>query len=220
MPEPKPYELVDKATELLRDKASYRIEEAKRQLLPDFDELNVIQTVNALYQNLDRDNRAAFKDLYIAAFLEALAYSIVRAISVPTEDELDEMAEFYIGRLLSDPNEMTLYAYDAEMLRKRDRTIEAINAVNGAVNKQDEMDKGGRAWLTMTGWYADFVWYGANLEAMEYAGVEKAKWNAEDDRKTCKICERRHGKIYSIYNIPSKPHLNCRCWLTPAKPSL
>lgn len=217
MPEPKPYELADKTIELLRNKAEYRIEDAKQYLLPDFDELNVIQTVNRLFREMGSDNRKVFKELYIARFLEMLAYSVASAVSVPSEDELEEMAELYLERLLSEPNEVTHYVYDTEVIRKRDRTAEAVNAVEGAVNKQDELDAGGRAWLKMTGWYTDFVSDGASVDAMEAAGVKQVMWNAEDDASTCSECRHRNGKNYSIYNVPSKPHLHCRCWLTPVR---
>lgn len=135
----------------------------------------------------------------------------------PVEDEIEALAEMYVAGLLTEPNEVTHYAYDAEVLRKRDRLAEAINAVDGKSSKKTEMDKGLRYWSAMTGYYADFVSQGAELESLKSAGVEQVQRHEMDDAKTCRPCREADGKIYDIDKIPPLPHLHCRRWFTPAK---
>ena len=68
----------------------------------------------------------------------------------------------------------------------------------------------------MVGWYADFTSDEANLKALQDSGVKYGRWNAENDARTCDVCNERAGKIYPIDRIPPKPHPGCRCWITGA----
>ncbi|KMT21585.1 minor capsid protein [Clostridium cylindrosporum] len=52
--------------------------------------------------------------------------------------------------------------------------------------------------------------------AYEDAGIEKVQvWAAKDER-TCKVCGKKHGKIYFVDKSPILPlHSNCRCTYIP-----
>ena len=61
--------------------------------------------------------------------------------------------------------------------------------------------------------FADDATFDAVVKAYEDDGVKRVRWvTAEDDRR-CKECKSRHGKIYDIDKIPSKPHVHCRCYV-------
>lgn len=209
---PEPWKLADKAIQQLNRQAIRRLSETKQQLLIDgFDELNVIRRVNSLYQLLGRDNRRKYRELYIARYLEVIAY--IGTIDKPSEDTLDELAEMYLTGLLSNPNELTHYAYDTEVLRKRDKCAEAANAVPGKTQKQIQMDKHLKYWAAQTGFYADFVSEGANIQALKDSGVKQVIWYELNDDKTCSPCKKRNGEIYDIDKIPPKIHPRCRGWV-------
>lgn len=215
MREPKPYALADKAITLLTRKAIQRNDKAKKRLLlADFDELNVVREVDILYEGMDADNRARYKDLFIARYAEMLLYL---GKKVPDEDTLDELAELYITRILFEPDEVTHYIYDTEVYRKRDREKEAVNAVSGAVIKQKEMDKHLRYWSQMTQQYADTASDEAAIDAMKRAGIKKVRWNTQKDNKVCNECDELDGQIFDIDKAPGKKHWRCRCWLSPVK---
>lgn len=185
-------------------------------LVAKFDELNVISEVDSLYKGLYSDNWKKFKELFAARYIEMLLYLMVKASKFPTDDEIDELAEIHMAKLLSEPNEVTHYTYDTEVYRKRDRAKEAINSVNGKVLKQIEMDKHIRYWSAMTGWYLDFTSQDAEIQAFKDAGIERVQRHEMKDDKVCAVCKKADGAIYDIDHIPPLDHLRCRRWFTEA----
>lgn len=158
----------------------------------------------------------AFKKLYIDRFIEMLLFLAVKDSMVPSDDEIDDLVEMYLSGLLSEPNEVVHYTYDAEVYRKRDRAKEAINSVAGRVVKQIEIDKHLRYWSAMTGFYVDFVAQGAEMQALKTAGIDRVQRHEMKDDKVCSVCKKADGEIYDIDKIPELPHPRCRRWFTPA----
>ena len=194
-------------------KAVQRTRKTKRRLLiAGFDELSVIAEMDTLYAGLDKDNRATFKQLFVARYLEMILFLKGRR---KKEDIIYEMAEMYLLKLLSEPNEVTHYTYDTEVYRKRDRAKEAINAIIGKVKKQIEIDKQLKLWNRQTVWYTDIVSDEAMITAFKDAGVAHVEWVTQKDGKVCSECRERNGKIYPIDKLPTK-HPNCRCYLRKA----
>ena len=44
--------------------------------------------------------------------------------------------------------------------------------------------------------------------------IDKVKWDAKIDKKTCTDCQEYDGKIYDTNNTPNQ-HVMCRCELIP-----
>lgn len=203
-----PYRLADQTIKRLNRLALRALDETKHRLtVLKFDELNVFREVDALYQTLDENNRKQFKKLFIERYLE---------VYDDDEDTIDELAEMFFAGLLSEPNENTHYAYDAEVLRKRDRAKEAIASVPTKTQKQLELDKALRQWSQMTAWYVDFTSQGAEIQALKDSGVKRVQRHEMEDGKTCSVCKALDGEIYDIDKIPTLPHLRCRRWFTKA----
>ena len=181
-------------------------------LISGFDELNVLKGITYLYKEMNKDNKKAFHKLFIERYLEVNAYLDGKS---PKEDTLEELAEAYLSGLLSEPDPITMYAYNAEVDRKRDRVIEAVNATPSKTLKQVQIDKGLRFWSQMTGQYMDEISDGANVSALKNNGVKKVRWITAQDDKVCKTCKERNGKVYDINRVPAKPHWRCRCYLRP-----
>ena len=165
-----------------------------------------------LFDGLDTDNRVKFKELFSARYIEVMLWLNKKE---PVDDFVDVLAEMYLAGLLSEPNDVTHYAYETEVYRKRDRAIEAVNSVTGRILKQIEIDKAIRFWSQMSQQYADIVSDGATMEAFRAAGVKKVKWNTQRDGKVCPACKALDGEIFSIKNAPPKQHWRDRCWLSP-----
>lgn len=178
-----------------------------------FDELNVLTEIDVLYTTLDKNNRKQFKKLFHDRYAEMYLWLTEKK---PDEDMLDELADMYLAGLLTEPNETTHYTYETEVLRKRDRAKESINSVPTKAQKQLEIDRALRIWAQMSGWYADFTSQGAEIQALENAGIERVKRHEQDDKRTCSVCRDADEEIYPIDNIPPLPHLHCRRWFTPA----
>ena len=198
-----PYDLTDKAIDLLNRRAVKRFEDAKDEAaLAKFDELNVLEVTRTLYQDLAHDNQEIFLELAQERYQE----------TEPHGKEPPDLA--WLLALLAAYNAVTKYQYSHEWERKRDRTAEAINSTTAKVT---EFRRGLSYWAQMTDWYAVEVTDQSTLKAFQDSGVRYVKWNTMNDGRECSACKERDGKIYPIRSIPSKPHPGCRCWYTPAE---
>ena len=124
-----------------------------------------------------------------------------------------------IGILLA-YNLVTGYLYGREAERKRLRLNEQILTASEYDDRQ-MFNAGVRRtadlWWTQTSQYGIDVVDKATLKAYKDMGVEKVRWIAELDSKTCKTCRSRDGKIYNIDKVPAKTHYACRCRLEPVE---
>lgn len=212
---PAPYRLADKAIATLNKRTILLFNRTKRSLLlSHFDELSVYSQMESLYKALNRENEEKFRDLCATRYREMYLYL---KHSWPKDDEVDDLVEIYLANLLAEPNEITRYAYDSEVLRKRDRAIEAINSAPTQAEKDYEFEKAMRYWSQQTGFYIDIIADDAALQAMKDCGVKKVRWHTQGDEKVCDECKDRNGKIYDIDKVPPKEHPRCRCWLEPIK---
>lgn len=210
---PKPYRLADKTLSALNKRTILLFNRAKHSLqISGFDELSVYSQLEVLYKSLNRENEEKFRNLYETRYREMYLYL---KKSWPDDDEVDDLAEIYLALLLTEPNEITRYAYDAEVLRKRDRAIEAINSAPNRADKDYELEKAMRYWSQQTGFYIDIIADEAALQAMKDSGVKKVRWHTQEDNKVCDDCEPRNNRVYAIDKVPPKEHPRCRCWLEP-----
>lgn len=194
-----PYALSDRASKLLNRKAVRRFETARRKCaIAGFDELNVIKTVTRLYKDLAADNKQAFLDLVILAYQDAQPHG---------KKEPDKL---WLLALLDSYDPVYLVVYTNEVERKRDRLIEGVIA---ASNKTKEFRRGLSLWAKLSAHECDRVTDEATLKAFRDSGVKKVKWVTEKDDRVCSVCGPRDGKVYDIDKVPSKPHINCRCFL-------
>lgn len=168
-----------------------------------FDELNQTSRTYQLYEELEALNYSAFLD--IAEYYYAM---YAGKEMVFTEAQLRE--------ILRIPSQVMRYAYDTEVIRKRDRLVEAIIATSGSV---EEIEKAMRYWTQMTGWFGVEVADAAVKQGMVDTGVQFVLWHSEHDSRTCLYCSKMDGKIFHVSAIPKKPHPGCRCWITAFKRS-
>lgn len=204
------YALADLKIDELNRLTISRFEAAKRQLRKkkdgvSYDPLFVTQLVTSLYRQLDADTRY---ELYLLAEEQYETFATELGV-----EELDEgFEDLFLENILSTPDPITRYSYDAEVLRKRDRAIEGVNAVTGVQKKQAELDKAICFWCQMTGQYLDNVAYEAAVKAFKDAGIKYVKWLTMEDARVCADCKSRNGKIYPIDKLPSRIHWRCRCY--------
>lgn len=162
----------------------------------------MVKVVKALYADLKKDNERIFLELAEEQY----------AATEPHGKEPPSKA--WLLALLLAYNPVMKYVYDNEVMRKRDRTTEAIIASTAKVK---EFRRGLSYWSQMTGWYADVVTDEATLRAYKDAGIKRVRWNTQRDDKECEVCRERDGKEYPINSIPPKPHPGCRCFFTPVE---
>lgn len=187
------YEQLDKILKKLVAQIYYLSRNYRRMKL---DEMNVVGEINKLYRELEELSRAAF---------EEIAEYYYRAENGKRHIDWQE----WLDEFLRTPSPVLKYSFGSEAVRKRDRLVEALIATTGSVA---EFDKAMSYWAQMSGWEALEVADEAILEAREENGVELVAWRSEHDNKVCNHCWELNGKIFSLDDLPPKPHPNCRCW--------
>lgn len=217
-----PYALSDKAAKLLREKAVKRFNKTQRNVaLAGFDELNVISGFKTLYAELDKDNKKAFLDTARGAYDESwlLILTLEKEAGIQRKGKRKSGKEAiemeWLLKLLNSDNEITKYIYEHEKERKREYTVEAVNAVKNKAKKREQITKGMHFWDRMSTQYLDIVTDKAMMKAYEDAGIKYVQWKTEQDDKVCIVCKKRHDKIYPIKEAPQKAHWRCRCWYVP-----
>ena len=189
------YELCDKAIKDINRKNLRWFNALK---IVKFDELNVVRSVSSAYDK----SVALCKKWYLQIAKEA--YKAACGEDIMNDWLLD---------MLEDYNETTLYQFNSEVERKKQRTAEAILASH---KRSNEIDRALRLWTRQTSFYATNCVVQATIDGFKKAGVKYVKWVARDDEKTCQECYEHDGEIYPIDDIPPR-HYNCRCDLVPVK---
>jgi SPP1 gp7 family putative phage head morphogenesis protein len=115
---------------------------------------------------------------------------------------------------------VTGYLYEKEVERKRLRLNEQILTAREYGDRdlyRESLRKTAALWWRQTNQYGILVVDKATIRAYKDLGVEKVKWVAELDSRTCKVCRERNGVIYRLTEVPEKTHYNCRCYLEPVE---
>lgn len=160
-----------------------------------FDELNIATSTQTFYSELEEITFQAFMNI-------AKHYYRQEAVR-------GEFTEANLREILRTPSQVMKYSYDCEVVRKRDRLVEAMIATNGSV---EEIDKAMRHWTQMVGWFAVEVADTATAQARANSDVDLVIWRSEHDEKTCSVCRKMDGRIFHSDGVPPKPHPGCRCW--------
>lgn len=195
-----PFEYTDKAVSYIDKQIIARFSKLKSVL--SFDEINamtVIENVNTVYKDINKTVRKVYLQL---------ANKLYRKYVQRTKD-LKSLDEEWVDAILAGYDPVTMYVFNHEIDRKAARCIETIIA-----SKADpaEIDREMRGIAFQCRMYADRITDEAVMQAYKHDKVQKVRWRAENDTKTCKICESRDGKIYPINKVPADPHPLCRCW--------
>lgn len=206
-------------TLLVKAKKKVRTE-FNRMGVMGFDTLNVVNTKKITKEMFDRllsDNEKMYRkvadDTYSKAKKKASSAGY-------TEDEPEGISGDWLLGVLLAYNLVTGYLYDREAERKRLRLNEQILTAREYDSREmynDSLRRTANLWWTQTAQYGIEVVDKATLQAYKDMGVEKVKWIAELDSRTCKVCRERNGVIYELSKVPSKTHYNCRCRLEPVE---
>lgn len=189
------YEYADKIVKYIDNQLIERYSRLKS--LASFDELNVLQSVNALYQGLDILVCKMFLSLARNAYKKTVRY------------DYGSINEEWVDALLNGYDPVSKYVFSHEIDRKSARLIEAIIA---STTKSKEIDAAMRSMSFMIRTYSIRITDESVLQALKDDGEKYIRWVSEKDEKTCSICRKRDSKIYAIGALPPKPHINCRCW--------
>ena len=177
-----------------------------------FDEMNVLQVrkhVNKLYKSALNSIMNEF-----VAVANAIYQDIYdECIDMGFDGDPTNIDEAWIEEFFDRYNPVTKYVFSNEIDRKRARLFEALVA-----NELDTFRSYKDAERLIT---QQVRQYGIDLEdaivmtVYEDTGVKRVQWVAEDDHKTCGVCNELDGQIFKLKDAPPKQHYNCRCYLIP-----
>lgn len=198
------YEFTDKAIEQINRTIQREFSKLRRTVL-SFDEIWVVQdAVNACYRAIEREVKNLYLDVANAAYKDATGRE-------------DAISYLWVEQFLFDYDPVTKYVFAHEFDRKRARTFEAIVSTQRKSDIPKELKQSMQSLSVQTKQYADEITDTATLQGYKDSGVDRVRWITEQDGRVCIDCRKRHGKTYSIDNVPVKPHIRCRCWLVPAR---
>ena len=167
-----------------------------------FDELNVIPMSHEIYdealQITEQETTRLVKTVYDS-------YRDPEQEALPVSE-----AHAAVIAMFAAYNPVTKYVYENELDRKRSRFAEGVISSD---TPREEVELAKRLLVGMNKQFADDATFDAVVKAFSDAGVKRVRWITAVDDRRCKECKARHHKIYSIDNIPPKPHLHCRCYV-------
>lgn len=210
------YKYLDSQLKTLRKKIRV---EFNRLGVMGFDALNVINTkkvTKAMFERLLTENEKVYRKVANKAYSEAKKNA--RSAGYTEEDDSEGVGGDWLLGVLLAYNLVTGYLYDREAERKRLRLNEQILTAREYGSREtfnDSLRRTANLWWTQTSQYGIDVVDEATLQAYVDMGVDKVKWIAELDSRTCDVCRDRNGKIYELSKVPRKTHYNCRCRLEP-----
>lgn len=167
--------------------------------LVSFDELNVLQSTQLIYDEL------------LTITEEKLLALAVYYYNSTVKNAKTQIDRDWLYLLLNDYDPITKYVFMHEVERKRARLVESMVATKNP----GEIDTALRYWSAMVTQYAIEVTDAAVKQAYIDDGVELVVWVTILDDRRCKECEKREGKVYDIKDVPPKPHIGCRCYIVP-----
>ena len=187
------------------------VEAFGRLKLADWDRVNMIRTVVAVYTETARKAR---KRYYEVAFESYLLMCALCDIDPKKAQGMAEKAidPEWVDVRLKQTDFVTLYRFDSEQERKAFRLAEALEVPD---NRNAEIDRALRLWSRQIGQYAINMTDAAMLQAMQDAGIEYAQWVTMRDERVCHECRELDGRVFPVDEFPPKPHYGCRCRMRP-----
>jgi SPP1 gp7 family putative phage head morphogenesis protein len=186
-----------------------------------FDSLNVVNTKKITKEMFDRllaDNEKTYRKAADDAYSKGKKKA--QSAGYTEVEKAEGVGGEWLLCILLAYNLVTGYLYDREAERKRLRLNEQILTAREYDSREmynDSLRRAANLWWTQTSQYGIEVVDKATLRAYKDMGVEKVKWVAELDSRTCKTCRERNGVIYELSKVPNKTHYNCRCHLEPVE---
>ena len=179
-----------------------------------FDEMNIVgvkKHINKLYKDIYK----IIKNEFVAILNPIYQEIYDEAIALGFDGDLRDLDEAWIEEFFDEYNPVTKYVFSNEIDRKKSYLFEAL--VSDPTVKHQSYAKAEKNIIGQIKQYAIDLEDAIAKVVYEDTGVKKVKWVAEDDYKTCSVCNELDGEIFDLDKAPDKQHYNCRCILVPVK---
>ena len=188
--------------------------EFRHNRLALFDEMNaagVKKHIQKLYKKSYEIIKREFVAILGPLYNEIYEY----AVSLGFEGKPEELNEIWIEAYFKEYNPTTKQVFANEIDRKKSYLFESLVA-----DPETEFESYAKAERLLDNQVKQC---GIDLEdavartVYKDLGVKKVQWVAEDDYKTCDVCNELDNQVFDIDDAPPKQHRNCRCYLIPVK---
>ena len=176
--------------------------------------MNVLQ-IKKHVDKLYKDTFKIIKSELLAVANDIYAEVADEAMALGFDGDLGDIDEAWIEEFFREYSPVTKYVFSNEIDRKNSRLFEAlVSKLEERLNSYTTAEK-----LLVR----QVKQCGIELEdkivetAYKDTNVKKVQWVAEQDHKTCGVCNELDGEIFELENVPDKQHINCRCYLVPVK---
>ena len=160
-----------------------------------------------MYKAIKKEFLAVLNPLYQEIYDEAIALGF--------DGDLRDLDEAWIEEFFDEYNPVTKYVFSNEIGRKESRLFESL--VASTAERTQSYKTAESLIVRQVKQYAIDLEDSVAKEVYNAVGVEKVKWVAEHDSKTCDDCNAMDGEVFSIEEAPPKLHHNCRCYYVPVK---
>lgn len=182
--------------------------EFRHNRLALFDEMNVLQTrkhTKKLYDKIYKIVLVDFADVIDLIYGEVYD----EAVDMGFEGKRTELDENWVEEFLADFSPTTKYVFRNELERKKARQFEAL--VASKKEKSSTYKTSEKLVRKQVEEYAIEFEDAVTEQVYRDLNVPKVQWVAEDDDKTCSVCNELDGQIFDLDKVPPKQHWNCRC---------
>ena len=176
--------------------------------------MNIVQTkkhINKLYKKIFK----IIKSELLAVANNIYAEVADEAVELGFDGDLGDIDEAWVEEFFKEYSPVTKYVFSNEIDRKKSRLFEALVAdLEERLNSYETAEKQIVKQIKQSGIeFEDEI----TQTAYNDLGVKKVQWVAEQDNKTCGVCNELDGEIFNLEDVPPKQHINCRCYLIPVK---
>jgi hypothetical protein len=176
--------------------------------------MNIVQTkkhIDKLYKRVYADIKQEFASVLNPIYQEI--YNEV--IELGYEGDSQELNILWLEKFFKEYNPVTKYVFLNEIDRKKSRLFESL--VASTSERTHSYATAEKQLLKQIDQYAiDLEDYIA-MAVFSDLNVERVKWVAEKDYKTCSECKELDGETFAIDEAPAKQHYHCRCILVPVR---
>lgn len=188
--------------------------EFRHNRLALFDEMNVAG-VSKHIQKLYNKSYKIIKNEFMAILGPLYDEIYTYAISLGFDGKREELDEKWIESYFKEYNPTTKQVFKNEIDRKKSYLFESVVA-----DPDTDFESYAKAERLLNNQVKQC---GIDIEdavvriVYKTLGVKKVKWVAEDDYKTCAVCNKLDNQVFDLDKAPPKQHHNCRCYLIPVK---
>ena len=179
-----------------------------------FDELN-ITGIKKHIEKLYKKSRSIIMEEFANIILLLGQEVADEARALGYDGDIEDLDEGWVEEFFEEYSPVTKYVFSNEIDRKKSYLFEAL--VADMTTKHQSYTKAERL-LSNQVKQGGIEFDDAVAKAVyKKLGVEKVRWIAEDDSKTCGVCRELDNKVFPIEEAPPKQHHMCRCIVVPVK---